>query len=43
MEGKNIKRKIKNRFKFKKLILYVYLNSFYLLFYYLRTKKFKNI
>ena len=30
MEGNKIWRKIKNRFKLKKLILYVYSNSFYL-------------
>ena len=30
MEGNKILRKIKNRFKFNKLILYVYTNSFYL-------------
>ena len=30
MEGKKNWRKIKNKFKLNKLILYVYLNSFYL-------------
>ena len=30
MKGKKNWRKIKNRFKLKKLVLYVYSNSFYL-------------
>ena len=41
-EGKKFFRKIKLMFKLKRLILYVYSNSFYLfLFYYIRIKNFK--
>ena len=43
MEGNKIYRKIKDRFKHNKLILYVYLNSFYLFLYYIRTIKFQNV
>ena len=43
MKKNKIWRKITNKFKLNKLIIYVYLNSFYLFFiYYIRTKKFKK-
>ena len=43
MEGKKVLRKIKYKFKHNKLILYVYLNSFYLFLsiIYIRKKKLK--
>ena len=43
MERNKFLKKIKNKFECNKLILYVYSNFFFVSFYYIRTKKIKNM
>ena len=44
IKGNKIVRKIKNKFKLSKLLLYAYLNLFYLsLLCYIKIKKFKSM